>query len=198
MLYLMRHGETEWNVAGRYQGALDSPLTARGRSQATAIGALLRRTVEAPLRAAVSPLGRAQETARLVAMEIPLVIATDPRLAEVTIGAWDGMTDFEIESEYPGALDGATNRDWYFRGPGAEPLDSVIARAQAWLTDAQDGPMLGVTHGLASRIIRGVYMGLSSREMLALPVPQDGVFRLEGGEATFMTLPTSAPANPAH
>lgn len=186
MLYLTRHGETEWNLAGRFQGAMDSPLTSRGRAQATAIGVLLRQLErDRPLAAAVSPLGRAQETARLIAAETPLVIHAEPRLREVSIGAWDGMTDFEIEAEYPGALDGATHRDWYFRAPGGEPLASVIRRAREWLDEASQ-PTLGVTHGVASRIIRGVYLGLSTAEMLSLPVPQDGLFRLEGGEATFI------------
>jgi probable phosphoglycerate mutase len=186
MLYLVRHGETEWNVAGRYQGAMDSPLTARGRDQARALGRLLRRLEgDAPFTAAVSPLGRAQETAQLISEQVPLAIATEPRLTEVSIGAWDGMTDFEIEAEYPGALDGATNRDWYFRAPGGEPLDSVIARARDWLNDP-GRPTIGVTHGVASRIIRGVYLGLSTREMLALPVPQNGVFQLQYAEARFV------------
>lgn len=187
MLYLVRHGETEWNVAGRYQGAMNSPLTARGRDQARAIGMLLRDLAgEAALAAAVSPLGRAQETARLIAEQLPLAITTEPRLTEVSIGAWDGMTDFEIETEYPGALDGATNRDWYFRAPGGEPLDDVIARARDWLNDPAR-PTVGVTHGVASRIIRGVYLGLSTREMLALPVPQNGLFQLHDGEARFIS-----------
>jgi len=63
---LLRHGETEWNVAGRLQGSLDSPLTPLGREQARRLGAVLARRLggDRVPRMQTSPLGRAQETAR--------------------------------------------------------------------------------------------------------------------------------------
>jgi broad specificity phosphatase PhoE len=112
-------------------------LTAKGRAQATAAGRLLKSLVgdAVPLSTAVSPLGRAQETARLVSCELPLMGIFEPRIAEVSIGAWDGLTDFEIEAEYPGALAGATAFDWFFRSPDGETLDCVIDRVSEWLGD---------------------------------------------------------------
>ena len=191
MLYLVRHGETVWNAAGRYQGAKDSRLTPKGRAQASATGRLVRSLVaeDIPLPAAVSPLGRAQETATLIAQEVPILVCTEPRISEVSIGSWDGLTDFEIEAEYPGSLSGATPYDWFFRSPDGEPLDAVVARVSAWLAGA-NGPLLIISHGLTGRIIRGLYLGLSAREMLALPVPHDGVFVLAQGAVEFLAAPS--------
>lgn len=186
-IHLVRHGETLWNAAGRYQGALDSPLTERGREQARAVGRLLARLADGqpPLPAAVSPLGRTRETAALIAEACPLDIALEPRLAEVSVGSWDGLTDYEIEAEYPGALDGANAFDWFFRSPDGEGFEAAAARISSWLSEAS-GPVAAVTHGLASRIVRGLYLGLGREAMLALQAPQDGLFVLHAGAAEWV------------
>jgi probable phosphoglycerate mutase len=186
--YLARHGETEWNAAGRYQGAKDSPLTARGRAQALQTGRKLAATCTAalPLRAYVSPLGRARETADLIAKSVPLEIHVEPRIAEISAGVWDGMSMYEIDMEYPGALSASGPHDWYFLGPGGETFEAALARVSAWLSEAAT-PALIVTHGLASRLVRGAYCGLARRDMLHLPVPQDGFYTLADGEANFVS-----------
>jgi broad specificity phosphatase PhoE len=161
VIYLLRHGETVWNTAGRYQGHKDSPLTARGREQAASLGRTLAevfRNLAGPIRTYVSPLGRAQGTADIVARHVTLGRITEPRLKEVSIGSWDGMSHYEISMEYPDALSGA-------------------GRVSAWLTEATT-PSVVISHGLTGRIIRGVYLGLSRREMLELPLPEDGFFVL--------------------
>jgi broad specificity phosphatase PhoE len=120
-LYLLRHGETVWNAAGRFQGRLDSELTEKGRRQAHAMGAALARELgssssEYVLK--VSPLGRASTTASIIAKQMPnLKIEEDDMLREISIGSWNGLTQFEIAMEYPGALQGATPLDWFFRSP---------------------------------------------------------------------------------
>lgn len=178
--YLVRHGETEWNASGRYQGAKDSPLTVKGREQARRIGRKLDsvRKTASPLLAYVSPLGRARETAALIAESVPLEIRLEPRIAEISAGAWDGLSMYEIDVEYPGALGKGGPDDWYFLGPGGETFEDALARVSEWLNEAVS-PSLVVTHGLASRIIRGAFCGLSKKDMLRLEVPQDGFYRLE-------------------
>lgn len=187
-IYLVRHGETEWNSAGRYQGAKNSPLTTRGRSQAQAYGTTL--TLELaeqslPVLTYVSPLGRAQETAAIIANSVPLDIRIEPRIAEISTGTWDGMSLYEIEMEHPDALTGSSPYDWYFRAPDGESFDNAITRVRSWLEDVKR-PCLAVTHGLASRLIRGVYEGLSEDAMLTLDVPQNGFYRLNEGQSTFL------------
>jgi broad specificity phosphatase PhoE len=180
VIYLLRHGETVWNTAGRYQGHKDSPLTARGREQAASLGRTLAevfRNLAGPIRTYVSPLGRAQGTADIVARHVTLGRITEPRLKEVSIGSWDGMSHYEISMEYPDALSGADAFDWFFRSQDGERLEAVKGRVSAWLTEATT-PSVVISHGLTGRIIRGVYLGLSRREVLELPWPEDGFFVL--------------------
>jgi probable phosphoglycerate mutase len=182
-IYLLRHGETAWNVAGRYQGRKDSVLTSRGQKQAAALGrtlATVMNSVDLPLRTNVSPLGRAQETAAIVGRHVALDCLDEPRLSEVTIGSWDGMSRFEIVTEYPGSLDGSDAFDWFFRSPDGESFEAVLRRVSDWLSEVRT-PAAAISHGLTGRIVRGVYLGMSRREMLELPVPQEGLYELLAG-----------------
>ncbi len=186
-LLLVRHGETEWNSAGRFQGAKDSPLTSRGRDQAQSAGRRLAAMLNsaAPVRAYVSPLGRAMETASLISKHVKLDIRIEQRIAEVSLGCWDGMSMYEIDAEFPGALKGSKPHDWYFRSPDGETFEEAYARVTAWLREAR-APAIVVTHGLTSRLIRGSYEHLSKEAMLMLPVPQDGFYQLANGRSAFV------------
>ena len=189
MIYLLRHGETVWNTLGRFQGQKDSPLTKRGIEQADLVAGLLRREIQETEQVVdlhVSPLGRARETADRVQRVLPLARREDDRLMEVSIGSWDGLTMFEIENEFPGMLDGSDAFDWYFRSPDGESFDAACARARSWIADI-DTPTVAISHGLFGRLVRGVYAGLSMREMLDLPVPQDGFYRLCHGEVSLVS-----------
>ncbi|EKP93910.1 histidine phosphatase family protein [Thermaerobacter subterraneus] len=99
-LYLIRHGETDWNRAGVYQGQKDTALSPRGRQQARALG---RRFAHHPLDLVLaSDLKRAVETARAVAgsRRPPVPLETDPRLREMNFGAWEGLAAAEIRARY--------------------------------------------------------------------------------------------------
>jgi len=104
MIWLIRHGQTEFNATGRIQGAKDSPLTALGVEQGRRIGAKLREIVPAEARIIASPLGRTLHTARLVRDTAGLAtgIETDARLAEISLGEWDGMLKDDIRAIAPG------------------------------------------------------------------------------------------------
>jgi len=188
MIYLLRHGETVWNTADRFQGHKDSPLTKRGIEQADQMGKLLSREItgrERQFKGYVSPLGRAKETAARIAKIAPLTFAEEPRLMEVSVGTWNGMTLYEIGVEYPDALNGSDAFDWYFRSPNGESFDQACKRVSSWLSEVST-PTVAISHGLTSRLLRGVYLGLSKREMLKLPVPQSGFYRLNGGSSEFV------------
>lgn len=186
MIYLLRHGETVWNTLGRFQGQMDSPLTQRGILQADQVAGRLAQEIGGcgtPFEIHVSPLGRARETAARIT--VPFPAREDARLMEVTTGCWDGMTLYEIDVEYPDVLEGADAFDWYFRSPDGETFDSACARVESWLSGIST-PVIAVSHGLTGRLIRGVYLGMSRREMLELPVPQDGFYRLGQGQVTLI------------
>ncbi|PNQ21049.1 histidine phosphatase family protein [Rhizobium sp. YIC5082] len=189
-MYLLRHGETVWNSLGRFQGQLDSPLTQRGIEQADHVAHLLRDTLcndDRLFQMQVSPLGRVRQTAERVQAKVPLQSVEDDRLVEVTTGSWDGMTRFEIDNEFPGTLDGSNAFDWYFRSPDGESFDEVCKRATSWISDVRH-PTIAISHGLFGRILRGVFVGLLKQEMLELPVPQDGFYRLNDGRCELITV----------
>ena len=189
-IFLLRHGETQWNAEGRFQGKLDSPLTNRGREQAVQLGRILWQAFAnrqlPPLH--VSPLGRTRDTAAIVCQCVHGIetVHVEPRLQEVSTGVWDGLRQEEIAAGWPGALDGSDHYDWYFRSPNGETLEASIRRIRTWV-DGLEGPVIAVSHGLLGRLIRGTWLGLSATEMLRLPVAQDVVWHLSSAGVTPLT-----------
>ena len=187
MIYLMRHGETVWNTERRMQGRLDSPLTVRGTRQAQALGALLAGQIDEPERYRIvsSPLGRARQTAAIVARELSLSpedIAIEPRLAELAYGQWEGLTISEIKERYSETWELRRSDRWNVEVPGGESYAKVSARVGAWFSDFTEAQRsIIVCHGVTSRVLRGLYAGLSQDETLALSEPQDSLFRLSNG-----------------
>lgn len=190
MLYLVRHGQTLWNTEARFQGQFDSPLTDLGRDQATRVGRALAEEIRSggePVRAYVSPLGRTRATAALIGKSLPMAITEDARLMEVDFGQWEGLTREDILSRF-GTDPQLRPIDWQFQAPGGETLDTVLARISAWRAEASF-PAVVVTHGIISRLVRGLFANLGHTEMLALPVPQDGYFRIDDGRIDFVPAP---------
>ena len=189
-IYLLRHGETEWNRAGRLQGHRDSPLTPRGLAQAVAMGRTLHQIVGArpTLRMVSSPLGRAWQTARAVAEVLgldPVGIAEDPRLVEHGFGIWEGELQAELAEKFPDIWQAREADKWRYQVPGGESYALVARRLTDWLAEQPDGAeMIVVGHGLAGRILRGLYLRAGPEEIFAMAEPQDALFRLREGVAT--------------
>jgi probable phosphoglycerate mutase len=145
-ILLVRHGQSEWNASGRWQGQADPPLSELGAEQAIAAAKAVG-IVDAIY---ASDLVRAQHTAELVAAQLGADVAVEPRLRERNAGEWEGRTRAEIEESWPGFLE--TGR----RPAGYEPDDSVLGRVLGAL-DAiaamHDGDVLVVTHGGVVRVV---------------------------------------------
>lgn len=192
-ILLVRHGETLWNLERRYQGRFDSPLTERGVAQARAIGQLIATLPEgasAPIIA--SPQGRARRTAEIIREQLGEIreLRFDERLRELSLGAWDGLTYAEIEARSPGIFAADGRHEWYFRAPDGESYAAFAARLADWQGGLDPSrPVIVVAHGLVSRMLRGFCSGLLRRVALALPVPQDRVFRLGDGAVDEVALP---------
>ena len=185
ILYLLRHGETEFNVEGRLQGQQDSPLTVRGRAQARAHGVLLKALIADPetWRVVASPLGRALDTARLACAELGLpkaAIETDPRLKEIAYGDWEGLTYAKIEARNSDDWAARQRDPWRFVVPGGESYEMVAARAGDFLNEAR-GNTIVVSHGGTGRVLRGLYGRLAPPEIKTLEQPQDAIHRLAQG-----------------
>jgi len=150
-LYLIRHGQTDWNVEGRYQGQTDQPLNATGRAQAEM---LARQLVPAQLKAIYSSdLKRALETAQIVAAFLRLTVQLDPRLREISLGEWEGHVVSDIAERYQAAWANRARNPLEARAPGGESIAEVAARVAAAAGDIvarhPAGPVLVVSHGLA-------------------------------------------------
>ena len=188
---ILRHGQTEWNAAGRYQGSRDSPLTTLGRDQARAQGAILA-ALGARLRGfdlRVSPQGRALETAALALAPLGLTARPDPRLREIAVGAWEGLTRAEIAARYP--LQDDDHFWWMDAAPGGEGHDAVAARS-AELLAGLTGPTLLFTHGMTAGHLRAALRGLSRSALAGLDHRQGVVWRIAGGREEIWSSPGQA------
>ena len=144
-ILLARHGETDWNREGRWQGWADPPLNELGRKQAQELADQLRTT---PFDAVYSSdLRRARETAELVAAPHGMPVTADAGLREINVGSWSGLTRAEIELRFP---DGER--------PGGETREEHLARvlqAVEGIARAHPGErVLVVSHGGTMRALR--------------------------------------------
>ena len=195
-ILLARHGETEWNRVRRFQGWSDSPLTERGIAQAEAIGRLLSRvgwTVSAELVA--SPIGRARHTAEIIRACLPggPPLRLDDRLREISLGSWEGLDRSEVTARAPGIFDGDGRHEWYSRAPDGETYEAFSRRIADWLGSVRDRSIIALTHGIVTRVLRGLYTGLPRAAALKLPVPQDRIFRLSAGTVEEIAVERLAP-----
>jgi broad specificity phosphatase PhoE len=115
----------------------------------------------------ISPLGRTRETAEIICNFIDAAPVIEPRIQEVSIGSWGGLTRVGIDAGWPGRLNGCNAFDWFFRAPDGEPYEGALARVSSWLNEL-NGVIVAVSHGLAGRIIRGAYLGLAREQTLSL------------------------------
>ena len=181
-LFVLRHGQTEWNRAGRHQGQLDSPLTEEGRRQALRQGGILQDLIgeRRDVSAFVSPLGRAMHTAELALKDIGLEPSVDERLKEVHFGKWQGLTSDQIAERYPDIP-----KDdpflWNFLSPGGESFQQMRCRVKSFLDDL-NAPSVVICHGITSILLRGLWLGCEPAQMHRLGGGQQGVvFHLADG-----------------
>ena len=158
-LVVWRHGRTEWNDTGRFQGHLDTPLDAVGHAQSRAAAAFLASL--RPARIVTSDLARAASTASYLGDLTGVEVESDPRLREVDVGEWSGLSRAEIAERFPDAY-AAWLRGEDVRRGGGETSPEVVARALGAVHDRlpAEGPVVVVTHGGTSRDLVIALLGL--------------------------------------
>lgn len=192
MIYLLRHGQTEFNAEHRIQGQCDSALTPLGREQARGLGLLLRGALagEGEFEMVCSPLGRTVATAEIVrdhaGIGAPLV--TDPLLMEIGCGSWEGRLSSFCRAEAGAGVDMSFIDVWRRHCPDGERYEDAMARARRWLSWAEGRRVVAVAHGIIGIFLRGAYLGLSEEEMTGMPTPQDRIFRLHAGRVEELVL----------
>ncbi|NLG84616.1 MAG: histidine phosphatase family protein [Firmicutes bacterium] len=184
-LYLVRHGQTDWNLAGRIQGHRPVPLNERGRAQAEILARFFTRFPIAAVWS--SDLPRAVETAEQIAAPHGLGVRTTPALRERAFGPLEGMVGDEIEA-FLAEGNFATRHEV----PGVEEDAAILARVLPVLDEVTkiEGEAVLVTHGGVQRTFLYHLLGLSSNPQRRFLVmenglvvalrPEEGAWRLEG------------------
>jgi broad specificity phosphatase PhoE len=166
-IFLMRHGETEWNVDGRWQGQSDSTLTPRGWQQARALAEAL--SAEPLVAVYSSELGRALFTAQEVAQSHGISVTVDSRLREIDTGLWTGRLGRDLRVEYPEDMDAWSNRPWAHRMPEGESLEEAQQRALSFFQEVMPGhegqSVAVISHGALTQSILVHAMGRPLTDM---------------------------------
>lgn len=187
-LLFVRHGETDWNRAGRMQGQLDIPLNDRGRQQAARNGRVLARLAEGDgWTAAVSPLARARETFEIMrgaGLAAPEPSAEDS-LKEIAFGAFEGLTPREIRERHAELMPSRKADTWNFTPPGGESYADLSARVWTWL-ETLDGPTIVVAHGGVMRVILRRLAGIPESRGIRIFTPQHRVLAINGETLAFL------------
>jgi probable phosphoglycerate mutase len=152
MIYVARHGETNWNREGRYQGQRESQLTDLGIIQAGFLAAGLAK--EAPIRRVIaSPLARCVETARPIAEVFGVALETDPELIEIAHGTWEGRLRAEIERDDPETMRAWRETPERVHFEGGESLAEVDHRWRSFMRRLGDADRtVIVTHDVIVRL----------------------------------------------
>jgi len=179
-LILVRHGQTDWNVIGRYMGWTDEALNEEGLRQAER---LAQRLSQWPISAVYSsPLKRAVRTAEIVARPHSVAVETIEELGEMRLGGWEGMFAGDIAAKYPELWKTWRTNPGDFRMPGGESLGEVrerVVRAFGRIMDKSEGKMvLAVTHDAVVKLLVAHCLGVSA----------DIYRRLEVGNASITVM----------
>lgn len=181
--YIIRHGQTQYNREKRKQGWSDSPLTLKGVNQVINLSNHLKKHLKGKEYSIfVSPLARTKQTASILCDTLEYdysncVFLND--LREHSFGIWEGMTEEEIENEFPGELQKRENDRWNYLIPGGESYKLLNDRVLPILNakyPTED--IVFVTHGMVSNILRGELLNLSKIATMDLFHSQDTIYKL--------------------
>ena len=188
-IYLIRHGQTTWNRAGRLQGQADSPLTLLGTQQVEAIGKKLKEIIGIKKYSVwSSPLGRTKQTTSIICDQTNFKyenVVFDKRLVEITLGDRDGYKSWKaLFEDFPKDMARREKDPWNFSHPNGESSQMVWERVRPFMEKIAnlEGIHVVVTHGVVSKIIRGMYLNLSPEKIFSLDRPQNAFHRLQNGK----------------
>ncbi|WP_186420082.1 histidine phosphatase family protein [Bosea sp. CS1GBMeth4] len=189
-LFLVRHGETDWNREGRLQGGQDIPLNALGRMQAEEAARRLKKLT--PDYAAVdyvcSPMLRARDTMTIMRRELglePERFRIDERLRELTFGAWEGFTWREIRSRERELAQARERDKWGFVPPGGESYRMLAERIRPAIESLAPDTVM-VSHGGVARAVLALIGAVGTADAARIEIWQGKILVVEGARATWM------------
>ncbi|MEL6967371.1 MAG: histidine phosphatase family protein [Pseudomonadota bacterium] len=180
-MFLVRHGQTDWNAEHRLQGQQDIPLNAIGRDQAAKNGEKLRSLITDPssYRFIASPMGRTRETMEIIREAMGLAAQsyeTNPAFIEISFGDWEGHTLEELYHETPALVKGRKKDKWHFRPPAGESYADLAKRTVPAFEALEDRTIL-VSHGGTMRTLMHHLGAGSEQDMAQFVIPQDQILR---------------------
>ncbi|MCP1198237.1 histidine phosphatase family protein [Notoacmeibacter sp. MSK16QG-6] len=195
-IYLIRHGQTDWNAENRLQGQTDRPLNQKGKTQALENGEFLREHLSRPVTDFLfvsSPMLRTRQTMRRVRRSLHVPeddFATDDRLRELSFGEWETYTFAELEQRDPGISARREADKWNFvpPGEGAESYEILLKRLKPWFDETlqAEKPAICVSHGGILRCAFRLFGDLSEDEAAEMIVPQNRIALLENGKVRWL------------
>jgi phosphoserine phosphatase len=172
-LILIRHGETEWNVIGRYQGQADPPLNQQGVAQSYQLAEQLVETGLDILY--TSPLLRAAQTAQILVEKLTIPLYVEPRFMEIHQGDWQTRLRSEINQLYPDLFNRWEKEPWEVSPPNGESLpqvqDRVIAAAEEIINQYLHQCVGIVTHRIPIALMKVHYQGLDRDIVRSMQLP---------------------------
>jgi broad specificity phosphatase PhoE len=186
MIYIVRHGQTEWNLQGRKQGRKDSPLTLKGIEQAKNIANILNNNIEdySEYIIVISPQWRCQQTASIICEltgnEFSECVIEEG-LREHSFGMWEGKTEEEIEKEFPNFLSNRYKLEnhWSYIVPMGESYELLDRRIKNVLSKYKNEKIIFICHEMVSKVMRGNILKMNNSDVLMLKHPQDVIYKIE-------------------
>lgn len=187
IIYLLRHGQTEWNVEGRYQGQLDSPLTEKGKLQAKENALKISKYIDINTsKLYASPLTRARDTAYILAEALEIKrndIIFEENLKEINYGIFEGKTKEYCRTKLSREFEAREMAKYNYVLEGGESYEMVEVRLREWLKNVEKEKMIVViAHEMINRALRGIYSEMKKDEMLMLRQSNDVLIKLENGK----------------
>jgi probable phosphoglycerate mutase len=189
VLYLLRHGQTEWNAAGRFQGHMNSDLTDIGQNHAATQGRLLSSVFNKfpDIDVYGSPLGRVRQTAQIALADHNRTPVLRDDLKEISVGDWEGVSKQDIEAGWPDLFNASqTSLELSISAPNGEGYDALYERCQRFLKDLK-GPSVVFSHGITISFMRSIIRGLSYDELLQLNNLQGCIYVIKDGQETLLS-----------
>ncbi|AVX05195.1 phosphoglycerate mutase (2,3-diphosphoglycerate-independent) [Maritalea myrionectae] len=193
LIYFVRHGQTDWNRASRFQGQRDVPLNDHGRNQAKLSGEILNELVTRDGGSPdqfdwfCSPLGRTRETMEIVRQQFDAdlpEVTFDDRLREISFGHLEGILASDVQKDFPEEHEKRSQSKWLHRPKDGESYAEVIERVNEFMHEHITRPTVVVAHGGVARTFRHLVTGEPGDVLDKWAPSQEAVFRFENGQFT--------------
>jgi len=185
MIYIIRHGQTAWNLQKRKQGRKDSPLTYRGIQQAMSVSEFIKNSIVdvEEYKFVISPQWRCQQYASIICDMVGKQFSDcimEENLREHSFGSWEGKTEEEIEIQFPKFLERRYKPEnyWNFIVPMGESYELLSSRVSKVIEKYRKQKAIFICHEMVSKVMRGYLLNMTNAATLDLNHPQDTVYHI--------------------